>query len=261
MRNRLSSVLCEKSLSKCCRHSGRSGAAVAVTVLVLLVPTARPAEPESPADAANSALDVSPDTADAPVRCEELANGDIRLGEVLLHRRTREISFPAAVNLSKGILEVLIATPGGRLHESLLCSPARPLHLQTLLYLLDLHNGPRLPDAEGRQGAILDIDLEWRDADDKPVREPVEQWVLDQRTHEPMQRHGWVFVGSAIADGVFLADAEGNLVITYSPAATVLDIPDVAGNDDTMFIINESKARPREGTALRVILSPRKRGR
>lgn len=193
------------------------------------------------------------------VSMERLPNGDVRLGLVTVHRRARTLSFPAVVNQDRDVLEVLIATPDGRLHESLLRTEAEPLHVQTCLILLGLHNGPRLPDAEGRQGDIVDLDIEWRNAAGEPIREPVEEWVLDQRSGKPMKRAGWVFVGSSVVDGLFLANAEGNLVLTYSVGDTILDIPTPAGEDDTNFIANENKKHPGVGGTVRVIVTPRER--
>ena len=190
-------------------------------------------------------------------QCKRLANGDLVLGEIRLHRRERELSFPGAVNQLAGTLEVLISTPSGRLHEALLRTTAKPLHLQTMLYLLGLRNGRRLAGPEGRQGDIVDIDIEWKRTTGEVVREPVEAWILDQRTGEKAERYGWVFVGSAVSDGVFLADATGNVAVTYSVSDTVLDVPDRAGEDDTLFVANSSKRDPGLDASVRIIVTPR----
>jgi len=201
--------------------------------------------------------------ADEPARPEQvtfarLENGDLQLGEIRLNRRARELSFPATLlRLSSGVLEVLIATPVGRLHESLLRTDASPLHLQTMLFLLDLKNGPRKPDADGKQGAILDIDIEWQTEDGQTKREAVETWVRDTRRDAVMERVGWVFVGSPVYEGEFVAEITGNLVLLYSVGDTVLDFPDPAGDDDTVFIAAERKTHPGGGTDVRVILTPR----
>lgn len=189
--------------------------------------------------------------------CRRLANGDVVLGEIRLHRRERELSFPGAINQLAGALEVLISTPDGRLHEALLRTAARPLHLQTMLYLLGLRNGRRLTGPEGRQGDIVDIDIEWKRATGEIVREPVESWILDQRTGKQAERCGWVFVGSAVADGVFLADATGNVAVTYSVSDTVLDTPDRGGEDDTLFVANSPKREPGLDALVRIVVIPR----
>ncbi len=191
---------------------------------------------------------------------ERLPNGDIRLGKITLLKEQRALAFPAKINRTFGPLEVLIATPIGRLHESLLSSEASPFHLQTMLHLLGLKNGPRLPDDDGRQGDLVDIDLEWTRDDGTAVRESVEDWLINTKTEKPMKRIGWVFVGSRIDQGTFLAELDGNLVLVYSVGETVLDIPSKAGRDDTVFVVNEEKEGLNRGSAVRVVITPRKEG-
>ncbi len=190
---------------------------------------------------------------------EKLPNGDVRLGGITIHRKQNELSFPAHINMSSGAIDVVAATAVGRLYESLLRTETRPFHLQTMLYLLGARNGPRLLDINGKQGDLFDIDLEWRAPDDRVTREPVEAWLLDESTQEPMKRMGWVFVGSSIANGVFLADVEGNLCVSYSAGETVLDIPDVAGDKAWSFSVNDAKAEPGKDAPVRVIVVPRKK--
>jgi len=194
-------------------------------------------------------------SADHP-RLERLPNGDMKLGTLVLSPTTRELSFPAKFVLGRGVLEVVVATPTGRLHETLLVADVSPLQIQSLLYVLHYNNGPRLTDSTGRPGDLIDIFIEWITAEGKTVREPVEKWMLDLRTGQAMIPKGWVFVGSTIREGKFLADLEGNVVINYSVGSTILDIPDAQGTDDTIFEVNADKKQPKKGAAVRLIFAP-----
>jgi len=221
---------------------------------------AQPAgDPAQPADAeAQAGENPAPKPKGKSVKFERLPNGDLRLGGITVHPKERRISFEATINQAGGPLEVLIATPEGRLHEALLCASVSPLHLQTLLYLLNLRNGPRCRSEAGKQGDLVDIDLEWRNQDGKLVCEPIEQWVCDVRTNKPMTRMGWVFTGSSIVEGAFQAEVGGNIVLVFTGADTILDLPDKAGEDDTIFVANDGKTDPGKGAKVRVILAPRK---
>jgi hypothetical protein len=195
----------------------------------------------------------------APPVVETLADGAVRLGGITVEPRTRSVSFAATLNdrLIDVILEVIIATPRGRLHEALLCADISPLTLQSCLYLLKLNNGPRLTDSTGRRGDLLDIDLEYTAADGKAVREPVESWIRDMRAGKTLQRSGWVFTGSSMREGVFLAEAEGNLCINFSVGSTILDSPDPQAVDDTIHVIESSRTEPKPGAQVRVIITAR----
>jgi len=190
-------------------------------------------------------------------RIRHLPNGDVQVGKLHLHRRERCISFPAEFVENVSVLEAVIATPEGRLHEALLAADVSPLQLQAMLYLLGLENGARIGNKSVRQGDLVDLDVEWTNAAGVKEREPIESWIIDSRAKAPMQRTGWVFVGSGIKDGQFLADAEGNICINYSVGSTILDTPDPAGADDTIFELNDKKKRPPKTANLRIMLTPR----
>lgn len=197
----------------------------------------------------------------APVADAEASRLDertIQIDTIVLDPEARTISFPAVINLGDGVLEVIIATPRGRLHEALLKADISPLKLQALLYTLRLRNGPRQRDAAGRMGDLVDIDLEYTDAAGKVVREPVEHWIRDTRTGGTMKRIGWVFTGSTMRDGRFLAEEEGNICINYSVGSTVFDSPDPESTDDTIHVIDATKTEPGVGGQVRVLITPRK---
>ena len=232
--------------------AGRPGLALAVALAL----AAYAAEPAA-GPAAVPAMPGIPVA--APPAVEVLADGVVRLGGITVDPRARSVSFPATLNsgLTDVVLEVIIATPKGRLHEALLQADISPLTLQSCLYLLKLGNGPRLTDSTGRRGDLLDIDLEYTAADGKTVREPVENWIRDTRTGKPLQRVGWVFTGTTMRDGVFLAEAEGNICINYSVGSTILDSADPQAMEDTIHIIEPGRSEPKPGAPVRVILSAR----
>lgn len=197
--------------------------------------------------------------AEKHARVRRLPNGDTQVGTIILHLREREISFPADFLAGVTELEVVIATPGGRIHEALLKADISPVQLQALLYTLHLNNGPRIATEAIPRGDLVDLDVAWSDATGERRRDPIESWMLDGRTGQPMERIGWVFVGSGMKDGKFLADEEGNICLNYSVGSTILDIPDEAGMDDTIFKVNRGKPLPGPEAEVRVFLVPRPR--
>lgn len=197
-----------------------------------------------------------------------LPNGDLRIGCVTLHRKERQISFPGKVVMDPsmaprlelgGVIEVLIArTQFGRLYEAILGTDAQPSHVQVMLILLGLNNGARIPGGAVRQGDLVDIDIEWKKADGTTVLEPVENFLQDKRTKETMKRVGWVFTGTTVQHGVVGADAEGNVALTWSSGSTILDSPDPQADKTDIFVCNPKHPEPKEGTPVRIILTPRK---
>jgi hypothetical protein len=231
---------------------------VAAVVAATLVVGA--AEPAAPPPGAGGPVAPGPVPGEVPPPVVEiLPDGAARLGGITVDPRTRSVSFAGTLNagLADVVLEVVIATPKGRLHEALLWADISPLTLQSCLYLLKLSNGPRLTDSTGRRGDVLDIDLEYTAADGKAVREPVENWIRDTRTGKRLQRLGWVFTGTTMRDGAFLAEVEGNICINYSVGSTILDSADPQAVEDTIHVLEPGRAEPKPGAPVRVILSVR----
>jgi len=195
-----------------------------------------------------------------PFGARRLDNGDIAFAGLVVRVKAGELALPCRFVLPEGALEVIVCRPDGRMHETLLCSEVRAVHVQAMLYLLGAANGDRLPGGKNRQGDICDLLVEWQDAEGKQLREPVEEWIIDTRSGQKLRPSGWVFVGSTVKDGVFMADAEDNIIINYSVGATVLDSTDPDSLDDTIHIVNAGKSRPAEADALvTLVIRPRKK--
>jgi len=190
-----------------------------------------------------------------PAGASKLPNGDLLVAGITVRRQAKELAFPGAFKQEAGALEVIIAHPHGRVHETLLTTEIKAIQLQTMLYLLGAQNGARLPGGKVPQGTLVDIFLEWTDQEGKLHRRPVEDWILDRRTNQPMKPIGWTFVGSTIKQGAFLADSEGNVALNYSVGETVLDLPDPKSQeDDELHTINTAQAQPQNIT---IVFKPR----
>ena len=192
-----------------------------------------------------------------PAGVKRLDDGNLQVGDIIVRVAKGELAFPARFELQEGALEVIIAKPNGRLHETLLVTSCSALQIQTLLYLLHADNGARRPAKFGRRGDIVDIDIEWTNDDGKKLREPIESWIIDNRTKKPMERIGWVFVGSDVRNGVFQADSEGNVVVNWSCGATVLDSADSDSENDMLHSINTQKPQPKKHPTVTVVFRPR----
>ncbi len=182
---------------------------------------------------------------------EVLPDQNIKIGDIIIHRREREISFPGNLNMTAGDLEVLIALPHGRVHESLLVSVADPMKLQLALLLVGAENGSREGGERVPQGTILNIDVQPKDG----KRVPVENWLFNKKTSKGMDRFGWVFIGSSFTHDMHcMAKEEGNLVNVWSFGNTILDNPAPSGEQDDSIVVN-SETVPKYGTPVTVYLS------
>jgi hypothetical protein len=181
---------------------------------------------------------------------EILPDGNLRFGKIIIDRLNMELSFPAIVNMRGGDLEVLISTPKGRTHESLLVSDIEPFHLQLALILIGAENGLRFQGGHLPQGSILKMDVKGENFD----RHPVEEWLLDKDKGKSKTNEGWVFVGSNFAyNGICLAKEEGNIVNIWSFGNTILDNPGASALSDDCFEVFSYNV-PETGTKVTVYI-------
>ena len=190
-----------------------------------------------------------------------MADGTVKLGEITFDPRKKEVSFMGHLNPpDQGTLEVLIVSPKpiGRAHEGLVITTASPYQLEALLYLMGADNTVKRQQ-QNKKGSLINIDLEWKDENGTLHREPIEQWVMDERTKKIMQRKGFYFCGSNIHNGIYQAEGSGNLCLLYSNTpATVLDSADKDSYNDILYTTNPAKIQPGAYKEVRVILSLRK---
>ena len=191
-----------------------------------------------------------------------ISNEIIAIGKVHINRRTKEVSFPATVQLTDGAIEVLITTKKGRTYETLLASDIEPYNLQLALLLSGAENGTRFQSKEppkGKdaipQGDIINIFVKT----EKGKVQPVTNWLINAKTQKPFKKNQWVFVGSSFnSQKKCLAAKDGNIVTTWSFGNTILDNPSQTGDTDDYFNVN-NKTVPKSNTPVTVIMRKQKK--
>lgn len=191
-------------------------------------------------------------------KIHRLKNGDMKMGDITLHAQKEEISFPAYVEYVDDMpIEVLVCTDNGRMHETVFISKARPFHLQTLMIALGMKNGARVVNEKfKKQGDYVKIEVEWKSGD-KIVRKPIEYFLLNDTTKKKLDssKPRWVFVGSGLHKGSFIADLTGDFAVNYTMADSIIDCSedDIANMKTTLSSKFPEDMKPK--TEVRVIIS------
>lgn len=192
---------------------------------------------------------------------KEVSPGVYELGPIKIDKEKNRISFPARVNMDKGILEYLLVGPLGGTHESLLISDVSVTDVHTAMLLLGAKGSgihapapdqqpPRqiteeylktAPELKGDR-----IFLTVQVANKEGAKEiPVEDWVVNTKTNKPAERGPWIYNGSMFgADGKFLAEQDNSFValLTYPPA--LMNNPRKIDNGDSLWAVNEKAVPP-----------------
>ena len=194
----------------------------------------------------------SPDETKAPV--QRIDANLYRVGDVVVDTKDRTVTFPAKVNLTQGILEVLICTEYGKTHESLLSTRVNPLHLNVSLLMLGLEGGRAVKyqgDPTKPVGSPVEIWFKVKDGETEKLLH-AEDWVYNTHAKRPMLHTHWVYVGSVLTPDGFMAQREGQIVTTFHDPFTLIDNPLPGGGDDTVYVVH-TKAVPPVGTPVTVI--------
>jgi hypothetical protein len=158
--------------------------------------------------------------------------GVFELGKVKLDKKQRTVSFPAVLNKAEGMMEYFLVTTYGKTHESILRTDASPLHIHVAMVLLDAKGaGTNLlrsppPEYGGSPGLSIPgdpitIEVQWREKGKQIVR-GAEELISPPATEAVKSKGGWVYNGSAVWEGTFLAQSSGSLIsLITDPVALV----------------------------------------
>ena len=111
-----------------------------MTLAIFLFAMLSPLRAEEPAKDGQETSPAPPE----PPPMEKVGETGFKLGLVEFDSKTREIRFPAWVNMQEGMIEFPITHENGRVHEAIFATKALPLHLETALRLLRYKTSPEV---------------------------------------------------------------------------------------------------------------------
>jgi hypothetical protein len=158
-----------------------------------------------------------------------------RLGPIEFDAKSREIRLPVVVNMREGgPTEYLLVEEKGKVHESILATSISPLHLQIVMKLLRYRSGNGdvfnrfLPEdllgAEGGKESDRGESVVFHFSPEGGEEIPATELVVDADRADAMEPGAWVFTGSVVEEGSFLAEAEGSIIAIYLDPAAIFNM-------------------------------------
>lgn len=173
-----------------------------------------------------------------------------QLKDIEINTRLKTVTFPCTVNMTSGLLEVILCRPEGKTHESLLKTNVTPLELQTALLLLGLDPVNEVPENESEEdplspyrsietpGDSLRIWVEL-ESEAKKDRKPVEHFIRDERTQKALAGCSWLFRGAVThKSGIVFIDPDLTMVATYHDPLAMIELNNPDKWDDELFYVN-----------------------
>ena len=178
-----------------------------------------------------------------------------------IDKEKRTVTFPAAINMRDGMLEYLIVAETGKTHESLLSTKIAPYDIQVAMLLLGIApagkadaeppgqlNKAYLSSAPELKGEKVSLFLAW-----PGHRVRAEDLIWNLHENAPMTEGPWVYNGSELYDGRFLAQIDGSVTALVRDSAALMNNPRPGNDDDQIWQVNP-KVTPPVGTAVDVII-------
>lgn len=199
-----------------------------------------------------------------------LDDGTMKIGEITLNPKTRDIRFPAEVNMTEGFLEFVVVHRNGKIHESLLLTEISATNLNIAIKLLNYKASGELymkldddgslgsefeeASAEEKEGSRIRIGLEWKQ-DGKTKSSTLNDWISHATTEKPMPTEPWVYGGSFVYQGKFVAERSGDIIAIFLSNAAIINYSGNDNQDDEVWHPH-AKRVPEIGTAVTVVISP-----
>ncbi len=186
---------------------------------------------------------------------EKITDTYYRIGSVFLEKEKREVYLDGFVNMREGMIEVLACGRRGKLHESVLVMDIVPHDLQVALLLLGMDHTKATYSEDGMQltgGEEVKISVSW-DNDGKNKTVAAEKLLYNLIDEKPLKNARWVFIGSRLNEGVFMADMEESLITTYHDPNAIIDNAGEGADNDDLLAAN-TKLIPAVGTAVRMTM-------
>ena len=199
---------------------------------------------------------------------KEIAPGIFKVGTVRLDKNTSTVTFPAKVQMDDGLLEYLLVTPQGPVHESLFVSDAAPQDVHMAMLLLGAkgmaqkldRKEPARIDAEylakapKLTGDRIFLSVKWTDKGGKEQITPPERWIVRKAfaPKKPAQiitaaDGPWLYTGSYFYENRFIAQADGTFAAMVTFPGALINNPRTGSNDDHVWFV-KTEAVPPAGT-------------
>ena len=244
-------------------------------VLLMILVTSHAMSLESPVPApARSGSPAPPPPSQFPViqppmqlkestAIEKVSSGVFRLGDVIINKKEQSLSFPAEVNMDRGLLEYLLVRLGGKTHESLLRTKVEPYQLQVAFLLLGFEgtNNPLTEQGDPRTPTGDSIELTMTSADSTGKVTPVDytRWMCNiiNNKRTDIAELAWVYTGSFVTDKRFHAQLEGSIIALYHDPAALVDNASKGGDNDKIWFVRQDMVPP-VGTQVTVTIKRKK---
>lgn len=218
--------------------------------------------PSNPPAAVQRPDVTSPNDPPPPGATDKLVRLDPK-AEVWIDAKRQRVIVGGSICLREGQLEMFACPKGTKEHESIVAVQSRAYLIHTALLAIGARAGNPVqydPVYKPASGMKIKVEVLWRDADGKAVRQNAQELIRHTRTKQSLE-HAWVFAGSSFwqdekTNERFYQAEGGELICLSNFSTATLDLPVESPQDNADLLYEAWTERiPPLGTRVKLILS------
>ena len=183
----------------------------------------------------------------------KISDGIYQFGDILIDRKSNTIEIPAITNQISGLVEYGIVHEDGKIHESLFRTKIRPQILHTSLLLLKAKPVASFfenlwsdePKVINYDNYCFDIFVNW-EMNGTKFNKTFEKLSINQNRKQSVEKKSFIFTGSRVIEGTFLAETSGSILAIYADDNAILNNSDYDSANDDVWIANKVEMPPLE---------------
>jgi hypothetical protein len=183
----------------------------------------------------------------------KISDGIYQFGEILIDRKSNTIEMPAISNQISGLVEYGIVHEDGKIHESLFRTKIRPQIFHTSLLLLKAKPVASFfenlwseePKVVNYDHHCFDIFVNW-EMNGSKFSKTFERFSINQNRKQSVDKKSFIFTGSRVIEGTFLAETSGSILAIYADDNAILNNSDYDSANDDVWIANKVEMPPLE---------------
>ena len=178
----------------------------------------------------------------------KISDGIYQFGDILIDRKSNTIEIPAITNQISGLVEYGIVHEDGKIHESLFRTKIRPQILHTSLLLLKAKPVASFfenlwsdePKVVNYDNYCFDIFVNW-EMNGTKFNKTFEKLSINQNRKQSVEKKSFIFTGSRVIEGTFLAETSGSILAIYADDNAILNNSDYDSANDDVWIANKKE--------------------
>lgn len=196
---------------------------------------------------------------------KQTGSNTFAIGQVIFDKKTRQIKFPARINMRSEVVEYALVSDLGKKHESILATDVKPVQLHLACLLLGI-NATNLTGEFNRPCPVpasnaVQVEVSW-DRDGTKKRELLASLIVikesptpqvPQPSEKPLASGNWFYNGSFFGPSAFQAEAEGSFISLIRDPAALINNPRADLDSDKIHYPNTTVLPP-VGTPVEVFL-------